>query len=268
MKLSAYKNINKFMGLFKGPSGAGKTIGWGSWPGKILVYDIDKRLKPLLKFYKNDLAELEKKLEIEDVRDLLGFMNHFQQLVDDPNNGGFNLVVIDGLTFLADHAIQFARDIAGGKKGKSIGGIQLPGLEEFGAESTMLTRFVLGGKQLRCNFILTAHLSIIDVKALDGSITNEYVLVTGGKKVGAKIPGLFDEEYYFTTENAMDASKPVKRIIWTESTGLVSAKTALNLPKKIEWTGKHLYNELQRLQGGDYQVNTRDANEVNPIIVP
>lgn len=269
MKLSEYKQINKFMGLFKGPSGSGKTIGWASFPGKILVYDIDKRLKPILKFYKNDLDDLERRLTIEPVNDLLQFMTHFENIVNSPNNGGYDLVVIDGLTFLADQTILFARNVAGGKKGKDIGGIWIPGLEEFGAESALLTRFILGGKQLKCHFILTAHLAIIDIKALDGSITNEYVLVTGGKKVGAKLPGLFDEEYYFTTQNEMDAKKEAKRIIWTGPTGLVSAKTALNLPKWFEWTNKNLYQELVRLQGGETSINKNEVKllEANTEVV-
>lgn len=235
----------RFMGMFVGPPGTSKTISAASWvyadeEKPIYIYDIDGRVRPLLRFLPPSVHD-RIKYDTYGPQDFEKLIRHFEKLQD---RCPYSAVIMDGLTSLGDMLINYMLSLrAGGGsregKGKKMGVLEMAGPEDYGGESRGLSMVLDIARSLPCHFILTAHYLIVEY---DDPITKkkhiQRMLVTAGKKVGAKVPIYFDEMYYFDIESSMVPNAPPKYTVRTTGGSGFHAKTALPLAPSYDVTIK------------------------------
>lgn len=248
----------RYMGLWVGPHGGGKTIGIGSMPGPILIFDFDGRIDPLINFYprRTDIEYFTVGLSDDARRDVIGlktFIEMFEKLQDRCDYG---TVSIDSYTMYSTVSVLYQM----GKRSNNDlkltkGGIAIPDWDEFKGETGLAVKIMEIAKIIPSNFIMTAHpVSKAQTKAADGMSTKEILasmikattLQTYGWKTGSFLPCYFNEMYYFYVEPASSASLEPRRFVQTVSSGEIVAKSALGLPAKIEITGKSMWSILDK----------------------
>lgn len=246
MKLSETKMGKNLSVLLIGYPGSGKSIAAASFPRPIYIFDLDKRINSLLQYFPDagdieydyygpdEYAKLDAK--IKEVKS---------------GNAPYRTYIMDSLTALARMAINYSIAIRGGGKGNTKGVIQMTQIDDYNAESRVLSVAMdsFRGTNFKSNFILTAHLVETNVKVLNGDDTISQRLLTGGKSIAAEIPAYFDEAYYIVKENDMLNNKVSYKSITTPMNG-INAKTALPIPTSIDFTmtGKDSPGLFQRIQ--------------------
>lgn len=249
MKLSDYQ-VGKFVkAAIAGQPGRGKTTAGLSFPLPMLIFDFDGKLDGPILFAKKNGIDLSK-IEVETPQNwqqVVRFMN------TEEANPRFKSYGFDTLTSLADMLLSNVQDKKLEEKGtvKRIGGVQVPGLEEFNAESAGIMDLLLFMKNVKAHVWLTAH--VIETKAVTtddagkSRIVVNRSLLTGGKKVAAKIPAYFPENYSIQIEPAIEVNKPPKFFVYTTSNTEDYGRTGFNLPPKFEITNRLFFPELTRL---------------------
>jgi hypothetical protein len=223
----------KFRGLFKSEPGSGKSIAAASFPEPVYFFDLEGRMRSISNYYRG----MKKDISFDTYRkeDLIKLVDKLEAIYAKCN---YASVIIDPLTYLADMALMDMIRQKSGKttkdgdaKGKKVGRFDVPVLEDYGGEAAILTQIILALAALPCHIVLTAH-----VVNDPTSKTAKRKLLTGGSKVAAKIPGLFDEKYHFFTEPSFTPQEPPKYKVLTSASGEDFAGTALILPVEIDIT--------------------------------
>lgn len=237
------------MSLFTGINGAGKTVALGSYPGPIYIYDFDGRMAPLLKMHpdRKDIF-YDTFLSFEKAnRQMKRWMADGPDL--SPLGTPYRTVGADSLTTVSKTIIRDNKRLLrpGGNKNQK-GTIQTAEIEDYNYEVSGIEDLLSFLKTMKedhnMNAILTAHLIAWDA-AVPGQIGRTEVktqILTAGKKIAPFVPCIFDECYYFETESSTEG---VKRFAYTEDFAGNSAKTALPLPYKIDFTNKSFYEEIR-----------------------
>lgn len=229
--------------LLKGENGCGKTILSTSFPGPIYVFDFDGRMNPvkLMRPTRTDI-EYDTYLTPDDFEK---YMLKMQQLqLSNP----FKTIVIGSLTSLASQAISYAMAKRPAGNEMDYGIIKGTDIAHFGAEARALLKTLQIIRQLKCHFILEAHIVTVDIKDISGKITGQsFRLMTGGKGIAAALPGEFNEIWYMNARPPVAVGNPPIREIFTVKEGMHTAKTALPLPGKIEIKGLDFFAQLEAL---------------------
>ena len=265
-------NINddnyRMRALFKGEPSTGKSIALASMPEPIYVFDLDGRMRSVANYYRG----IKKDLTYDTFR--RDQLQLFADKIDTfMNRCPYATVGMDSLTFLSDMILADMlqqRGVSGGKteqgKGKKVGRFNVPGLEDFGGESAILTQVITALLSLSCHVVLTAHVVTDPI-----SKTSKRKLLTGGSKIAAKIPGYFDEKYHFTVMPDFNPDKPPVFTLITSATGDDWAGTALNIPREISIThiGRYgnpgLYDYLMLLN--EYGIEHPEQNQQATLII-
>ncbi len=247
--LEASKSDRGIFGLFQGPSGAGKSVAAYSFPN-CYVFDLDRKMPTIAKkhFPGTDIHWDT----FEDIFEVAAKISEFAQ------NCPYETIVTDSVTALVNLTLNTVGKTKGEdvlKKLKSVtkgGNIELMGIDYYNAETNFIQRYWLEAlKSLWSkegnpkHVIVIAHVieseSAPDLKTK--IVTKSRSIVTAGRKVAAYIPTVFDDVYTFAQEMPDYDSKDqkVKRICITESMGEDYSKTSYNLPARIDFTGKSLY---------------------------
>lgn len=244
-KLAAY--VPKLQGsniLGKGDSGSGKSVAAYSFPNAY-VFDLDNRVQSVVSYYQRiQRMDILKNLEYDTYTGNGAIINMLQKLSSFVNRCPYETVIIDTLTSLADSTLNHAIRMRGGEGGKKIAGIDTNTIEDYGVENSVVMDIIQvfqAMKNVTC--ILNAHVLSVEEKQLGGPTTISRTLLTGGKKVAAKIPGYFGETWHFDTKSNM---KGTKYIVRTQHGGADYAKTSLILPIEIDWTDKVFYEEVTK----------------------
>lgn len=158
----------------------------------------------------------------------------------------YKTIIIDSITSLADTALrQFMKFKGSGVK--KVAGIPVSGIEDFNAESSVLSELAALTKDIyeyqKINVILIAHVIQVDQKNIDGSTHVSRSIVTAGKKIAAKIPAYCDEVYHFNINKGFVEGAGGKYALLTEHNGDDFARTTLPLAKEIEFGGDSLYEK-------------------------
>lgn len=264
MKLSDYQ-VGKFVkAAIAGQPGRGKTTAGLSFPSPMLIFDFDGKLDGPILFAKKMGIDLSK-IEVETP---VNWQQVVRILNQEESNPRFKSYGFDTLTSLADMLLSNIQDVKLGEKGgqvKRIGGVQVPGLEEFNAESAGIMDLLLFMKNVKAHVWLSAH--VIETKATttgdDGKsrIVVNRSLLTGGKKVAAKIPAYFPENYSLQIEPPISSGQMPKYFCFTTSNSEDYGRTGFALPPKFEITGKLFFPELNRLMG---QPGSEDSSVKSP----
>jgi hypothetical protein len=253
MKLSETKMGKNISVLLIGYPGSGKSIAAASFPGPIYIFDLDKRINSLLQFFgersdieydyygPDEYAKLDQK--IKEIKS---------------GNAPHRTYIMDSLTALARMAINYSIALRGGGKGNTKGVIQMTQIDDYNAESRVLSNAMdsFRGQNFKANFILTAHLVETNVKVLNGEDTISQRLLTGGKSIAAEIPAYFDEAYYIVKENDLLNNKVSYKSMTVPMNG-INAKTALPIPPVIDFTMK------DKTSKGLYQIIQEECKKNN-----
>ena len=233
--------------LFKGNSGAGKTVGALSWPG-VYSFDFDKKLPGVaLKHFPDRDINYDTFDNIFDVSDKLSEFS---------NSCPYETLVFDSLTHLVVNILNTVGTMKGEKaidrlrkiRDTSGGGkmVELMGIDYYNAETNFIELYLIDAlKALFArpgnpkNIIMIAHVMVTesapDLKTK--IVTTTSSIVTAGRKVASYVPTCFDDVWHFAHEMGFDDGN-VRRLALTQNFGTESAKTSFRLPNnKLDFTG-------------------------------
>ncbi len=167
-------------------------------------------------------------------------------------NCNYKTIVVDSVTSIGDAMTsQVRKNKRGGAdaKGKTIGGISVSGLEEYNAESSSFQELIAVLKDIhgyhKVNIILIAH--VVGQRKNDDAnklTHHSRVIITGGDKISGKISSYMGEVYHFNVESDFDVDNGQGNFgLFTAHTGNDYARTALPLPRKIQFNDDPLYEK-------------------------
>jgi hypothetical protein len=251
-------NQNGIFALFKGDSGAGKSVGALSFPDPI-VLDHDRKM-PAIK----DKHFPGKSVPYKQFTDCL----QVGQLLEDWKSAGcpFETIIADSLTTLSYNVLKTVDDLKGStimdklkefqKMGTKAHGksLEVRGFDYYNVEDNFLKFYIDSLKELWMrpgkpyHVILIAHVmssETTDIRTKE--ITRMRRIVTAGSKIAAYIPAQFDETWHFYTSHGdlLADTGAVKHLVTTEAIGEDYAKTAYRLPNKIDFTDASLYEKIE-----------------------
>lgn len=242
--------------LFIGESGTGKSTAALSYPG-VDVLDFDEKMPTIaLKHFPG------KKIHWQNFQDIFEVSDYLMPWLSG-EECPYETIVADSVTSLSTLTL----NSVGKTKGEDIikqlktrvktksgdMGIEVMGYDYYNGEANFFERYFINSLRSLWarpgnpkNVILLAHVVTVE-SAPDmrtKAVTRTRQIVTAGRKVAAFIPTRFDEMYRFgweMPELGDDLSLP-KNIVITYQLGEENAKTAFNLPTKIDFTGKNFYD--------------------------
>lgn len=254
MKLSDYPKGKFIKCVLAGQPARGKTTAGLSFPTPMLIFDFDGKLTGPIYYatkFGIDLSQIEVESPADWGRDWERLAMKLVRFRSNPDK--FKTFGLDSLTSLADFLLSLTGEnkLKDSKQVKKIGGIQVPAIDEYNAESAGIMDLLIFMKEVQAHFWLTAHV----IETRTASIENQRpiisrTLLTGGKKVAAKIPAYFPENYAFNIEMPVNTQDLVRYICYTKPNEDDYARTELPLPPKFDFTEKLFFNELMRLLGG------------------
>lgn len=267
--VSSLEANTKTVGLFVGPSGAGKTCAIASFAeqGPMYVFDFDGRMAGMLG-QKSVLGEYFKNIEYDRYDISKGFLEVDKRLdvlvaQSQSNTLKYKTIVLESLPTMVNSFMEMAVQLEGvkaaGLPSRLIGGVHMLSPQHYNWASRAFRDLVYNGirRLSNCNVIVSGW--TVDqwgkrvIKKSDGTESvDEYgpkevigrkILLT--EKLAEEVPGYFDEIYEFDKQNTDLPSKPVKFVCKFRST---IAKTAHeNYPNWIDFTNKSFYGELIKL---------------------
>jgi hypothetical protein len=238
--------------LFKGESGAGKTVGALSFPD-VLVMDFDRKMPAIGRKHFPG-----KDIKFVQFKDIFQISDFFDVTTQWPET-----LVADSLTSLVKLILSSIAEMKGEEtpkmlqtlKGNKSKTIELMGIDYYNGETRFVTWFLDQLHVLHVqtgnprNVILTAHVmtteSAPDLKTK--LVTRTRSIVTEGRKVASYVPTQFDDVWMFGLERPElgavgDTQKRPRHVVLTEAAGEDSAKTAYHLPYQIDFTDASLYD--------------------------
>lgn len=255
--------------LFKGDSGAGKSVGALSFPRPI-VLDFDRKMPAIaLKHFPD--KEI-KSLQFKDALEA-------GQLLEDWQRVGcpFETIIVDSITSLSYAVLKTVDDLKGqtilkaleGIRTTSRGGkmVELRSYDSYNAEDGFL-KFVIDALKILHSrpgnprhVVIIAHVMTSesqDIKTKE--VTKTRRIVTAGSKIAAYIPAQFDECWHFGISHgdllASGDQPRVRHFCTTEAIGEDFAKTAFRLPYKIDFTNGSLYDLIR----GDIEIGLAEPD--------
>ena len=163
-------------------------------------------------------------------------------------NCKFKSIVVDSITSIGDNINRQTLAIKNkDKDGYKIAGIPVNTMEDYKAETSALQDLIGILKDVagyhHIQVILIAHVVGVRKQDPDNNLTNySRIIVTGSEKMAVKIPAYCTEVYHFNPKPNPDPMKGPDYSIITSHTGNDFARTALELPKTIEFNEKPLYD--------------------------
>ena len=247
-----YIQTAQIAALHTGDSGSGKSIASLSKSLRpTYVFDCENRMASAISYFRKLDGHIND-VTYDTYSMGRGYFPVKSQLDKLKANCPYKTVVVATLTSYVDIVLEHLRSTdkgsrqSGAQAGKKIAGIAVNELEDFNAETAAIVFDLLQTlkflQQMGKNVILEAHLLTHEATRA-GKIEIVRPLVTGGKKAAAKVPGYFDETFYFYNESDMSGKISYKTM--TRATGQVFAKTSFQeLPQTIDWTDKDFYGEV------------------------
>lgn len=247
------QSLQKYMALFQGPNGTGKSIALGSFldKGSIYYFDFDGRMQSVGNWFKQrGLKKGQLSYDTYGPDNLFDAMVKMNEFLDYCPHA---VVAIDSFTALTVTAVMFQLKRRAGKSGKSLpttskGDLVIPDWDEYKGETVCVTQLLDMSKGLAAKgvaVIWTAH-PIVSTKIEGDKYTKQTRYAAYGMKTDSLLPIYFDEIYNFATEWSWEKQANI-RWCFAKPSSHENAKTALNLPDKFDWTDKNFYQEFSRL---------------------
>lgn len=240
----------RFVGLFVGSQGSGKTVAAASFPGPVMFYSFDDRMAPVKRFYPNR-RDIQYKVvgsyPSPGRRDYIDFREFCDEFEEYQNRCSFATIVIDSITTYTATVIRYQLNKKGKNKGKHLAGfIEVPTWDEFNGETQAVVETIELSKVLPCHIIWTAHpVDKTEINADGQTVKKTQSITAFGNKTPSFVPNYFDEIYNFAKENAGSGLDP-RRWVISQAGEDVLCKTALPLPPRFEITNLPMFGELQK----------------------
>jgi hypothetical protein len=249
--------------LMKGDPGTAKSPAAASYPEPYIL-DLDGRIASVASYWSG-----KKKVQYDTL------INDYPKLCDKMESliryNPYGTVILDSITTLARslHTLIFQARGAGAQaredrdeRGKAriylnaakipnkFEGIPVLEIDDYKTESTGIIQILdacrvlwNGGKG--CNVVVIAHVIEVEQKDLKNRVTRTRAIMTGGRKIAAEIPVYFNEAYHFYNTPSGGYE------IITKADGEDWAKTSLQLPERIDFTNKNLYELIDGYRKGE-----------------
>ena len=248
---------SRFLGLFIGRSGSGKSAAAYSFPHPIKVLDLDGRIRgglvPWVERKGIDYDYFPPKDKTTVFQRLNDSFAALDVMLRTSVGVPYKTLVLDSITWevidLLLDAIPLTHAPSNqGERGRTLGTLQMAGPEDYKFQSTGTYQTIAYLKTLPIpNIIVTAH--IVNKFAKDKNdkygpnvIVGEQLSLTD--KLAENVPSSFDNVFRFEKEDTGSAVK-----FFFEAQGEL-ARNALNIHYgKFEITGKDFYKEMMRLAG-------------------
>lgn len=267
--VSSLETTQQTVGLFVGPSGAGKTCAIASYAvlGPMYIFDFDGRMAGMLG-QKSVLGEHFKNIEFDRYDISKGFMEvdkRLDVLVSQAQKRElpYKTIVLESLPTMINSFLEMAVQLEGvksaGLPSRLVGGVRMLSPQHYNWASRAFRDLVYNGlrRLVGCNVIVSGW--TVDqwgkriIKRADGSegvdeygpkeVIGRKLLLT--EKIAEEVPGYFDEVYEFDKQDTGLPSQPVKFICKFRST---IAKTAHEkYPNWMDFTNKSFHAELNKL---------------------
>lgn len=235
------KNISM---LLKAPFGYGKTCAACSFAifGDVYLAYFDKRTPVELVGFFSKLGRkgLLDKIEVDSFSsgNAGQYLEKVMKLQKEP--GRYTAIITDSVTNVTTSSMNWSlgfRPPENKKEAKErkLGELNLiPGFSDYKVETSLITQALDLMKMMPGYIIFTAHpLPKLEISGVGDSmvITKTSQIVSYGQKVGAMIPGSFNEIYQFGRQGG-------RRVVFTDLVGDDYAKTAFNLPQYFDITDR------------------------------
>ena len=225
--------------LVKGEPATRKSSALASFPGTTKWFDIDHKIDSIWTPKQKGLYA-PSKLDFEETD---GWIDLEPKLQLYTKYCEWDNVIIDTLSTLVDRELLgFAK--AGNKKIKNI---PVNTMEDWFAEQTLIMKLLEYIDKIDTNVFLVCHVYTSE-DSLGKTLRQIY---TGGRKATAKIPSKFNEVWHFQTESGFSSDDETKYTCLFENSGIDFARTALGIPKKIDWTNKSFYKCIAPYLNGE-----------------
>jgi hypothetical protein len=244
--------MSKYMAFYVGPNGCGKSIAIASWKevGPVYTFDFDGRMNSVVNWYKD--KGLKKGELIYDTYGPSNLYDAYTKLKDLVEvHCPYSAVSLDSFTAATITAVTYSiyKRMGKGPNSKdypklSKGEMLLPDWDEWNAEAMFVTIMLDLCKQLAARGIAifwTGHpVQRMNIKQEGNTqkISYQTKFAAFGHKSDSLIPIYFNEIYHFRPEIDI-MTNTVMRKCHTQPAEDVVAKTALNLPKVIDWTNRN-----------------------------
>ena len=269
MNILDLDTYDKFIGLFVGRSGGGKTCAIASIAKrdlernkKTLLIDIDKRGRGMLGLRDvlgdKVLQNIEVKQDIDASAGFAKLDEHLELLIayQNSNNMKYGSIIYEGIStmhkmFLYDS--MRLRGTTGGFKGKERGKVKFLHPDDYNYASMAFHQLMYNGwMKLSCNVIVSGW--IVDKWGKPAGEGNEYAEseVVGHKllatdKFSEEIPGYFDEIYLFEKEETGASARPLRYTVAFEGCLAKTSREALKGRGKVDITNKLFFDEYEKL---------------------
>lgn len=243
--------VDSIFGLFKGEPGTRKSTQALSFPTPQYWVSTDRKMNGIVLPARKWSIDLNL-IEYDDYRD----WNAIEKKVESLRlNNKYKTIIIDSITTTGDNINLQTLSLkkgtttkAGAEAGMRVGGITINTLEDYKAEASAFSTLISLLKDIKeyhnCHIVLIAHVVGERKKEETAGITSQSrIIITGGKTISGKIPAFCDEVYHFDVSASVDVTKPPEYICYTVHTGVDFARTALDLPGKITFNDRKLYDE-------------------------
>lgn len=245
-KLHEQNEISKITALVMGKPRSGKSILAASFPGPIYLFDFDQKWR-MLKGYYPDRRDID-----FDVYSSITIPAFLTKLTELTQYCPYKTIIIDSLTSLGDSLIDYSiRERGNSKRSddskteKKRGVIELSEIVEFAVEDRTLHKLWEWSKYVKAHVILNAHVIETERKDISGKVVGyNRSLVTGGKKVAAKLPAYFEEFWFVEKDPDVSNWEDDKYRVFFHLAGQDAAGTALPLPEKVDFSNKRFYDDV------------------------
>jgi hypothetical protein len=258
----------RFMGLFVGLNGSGKTIAGASWPGEGLILDWDGRVAPVRHFYPNRRDIEYWTIGLDGARnDVLGFTDGIKKIEDLQDRCPYDWILFDSYTTYSATSVIHQMGMHDHDVKRTKGGLPIPDWDEYKGETGVMLQILEVLKILPCNVIVTAHPIQAAKTTKQGGSANDVLasmikgssIASYGWKTPSLLPNYFNEMYYFYAEASTQVGQINRRFCQTVSAGEIVCKTALPLPPVMEITNAPLYKVIQH-HLKEYEIKLQEKN--------
>jgi hypothetical protein len=249
--------------LFKGAPKEGKSIAAHSFP-QTYTFDFDNKIRAV-KNWGATHDNYEKSFDYDTNDNLIAVKQKCEafKLVCP-----YKTIIVDGITEAANLAMRCMiayRNPNWQKAGltkqvnvdKTIrAGIPMTEIEDFNGESRFLSDLIDDLRVIniehKVNIIVCAHVITHEVTDFQGrTVSTTKRLITAGNKIGASLPGKFEEVMHFERTTAIDPNASPQFMCYCRDHNGNGAGTTLPLPDMIEWTNSNFYEKISKLIRGE-----------------
>lgn len=250
--------------LFKGAPNTAKSGAAYSFPNPF-VLDFDRKMPTVaLKHFPN------KEFNWECFEDVFAISDYLKPWLIPPDKPGhvdcpYETLITDTVTSLSTTVLRSVDKTKGTDIIKQMGNlvgsganktVEVMSYDYYNAEANFFEKYFMDNMKILWarpgnpkHVIIIAHEITVESapNISTGLIKTTKSIVTAGRKVAAFIPSRFDEEYVFKIETPAfgDTISKNKRLCITSEKE--DARSAYNFPTSIDFTGKSLYDELNKV---------------------